>query len=300
MFRLVAWLFSAAFFFAGIAQPLLADERARSAVSSLAYATPAPPLPSEGPVRASPALIFSAPPRETIEEGNRIYQSIAAYLSQATGRRIVYQHPGNWGVYRTQMVKGAYDLVFDGPHFNSYRMEQLNHRILLKLPGTFQYAVILREDRHFISMTHMRGHTFCAAAPPNLGTLMLLRLFDNPTRQPVIVAADTWEQVYQGVVSGRCVGGVLPLAALRKYDPEGTKTRIVYNTTEVPNQALSAGPRVSTEDRANIIKALILPEAAGPTANLHAVWKTNGHFSIANHEQYAGLSEYLQNAWGFY
>ena len=244
-------------------------------------------------------LVFTAPPRETPEQGKEIYQPVADYLSKVIGKKIVYMHPGTWGVYRTEMLKGSYDLIFDGPHFNSYRMEKLNHNILVKIPERHEFAVIVRKEQKFSALSQMAGYTFCTHAPPNLGTLVLLSQFDNPARQPVIVNTKGWENIYDGVVSGKCVGGVLPVANLKKYDRSGV-TRMVFKTQAMPNQAFSAGPRISPEDQAKIATALTSPDAAGPTAKLRSAYRVGDSFALANNQEYRGLAEYLRNEWGYY
>lgn len=244
------------------------------------------------------ALIFSAPPRESVEESTRIYRPIAEYLSGVLGKQVVYQHPGSWGIYRSRMLAGDYDLVFDGPHFNSFRAEKLGHTVLVKADGTFELALIVRDNYHFVSVQRMAGHAFCTHAPPNLGTLVLLDLFDNPARQPAIVTRDSWETIYQGVVDGRCAGGVLPVAQLEKLG-RGGGTRVVYKTPPLPNQAFSAGPRLSPGDREKITDALLSPRDKNTLEGLRAAHKISG-FVPATNEQYRGLSAYLRNEWGFY
>ena len=168
---------------------------------------------------AADGLVFSAPPRETPAEGARLYQPLADYLSQALGRRVTYRHPGTWGVYRTEVLQGKYDLVFDDPHLTSYHAEKHGYHSIVRFSEHFQYAVVVRSDYVFKSVARLRGQTFCTFAPPNLGTLVLLSLFDNPARQPVLLSVNSWEQAYQGVVGGQCVGGVIPLPMARKLDP---------------------------------------------------------------------------------
>jgi ABC-type phosphate/phosphonate transport system substrate-binding protein len=274
-----------------------------SAIKKVAFApTPAVPAKASLPEHIADeqgALVFTAPPRETPEQGKEIYQPIAEYLSKVIGKKIVYQHPGTWGVYRTEMLKGSYDLIFDGPHFNSYRMEKLHHNILAKIPERHEFVVIVRKEQKFSALSQMAGYTFCTHAPPNLGTLVLLSQFDNPARQPVIINTKGWENIYDGVVSGKCTGGVLPLANLKKYDTAGL-TRMVFKTQPMPNQAFSAGPRVSAEDQARIAAALTSPEAEGPTAKLRSVYRVGESFVLAHNQEYRGLAEYLRNEWGYY
>lgn len=251
------------------------------------------------PAAASETLVFTAPPRETPEIGREIYQPIADHLSQVIGKKIIYRHPGTWGVYRTEMLKGGYDLVFDGPHFNSYRMEKLSHNILVKLPERHEFAVVVKKDQPFTAPTQMFGRTFCAHAPPNLGTLVLLSQFDNPSRQPVIVSTDGWDKIYQGVASGKCAGGVLPMANLKKFDKDG-QTKVIFKTAAMPNQALSAGPRIAVEDQAKIVGALLSPEGSVSTAKLRAAYKGGDNFAPATNSEYAGLANYLRSEWGYY
>jgi hypothetical protein len=254
--------------------------------------------------RAKPAdqlspLVFAAPPRETPDKGEEIYKPIAAYLSQALGRKVEYQHPGTWGVYRTEMLRGAYDIIFDGPHFNSYRAEKLNHNIVAKIPKRHEFVIIVRKDSKFASVKDLIGRTFCAHAPPNLGTLVLLDQFDNPARQPVILNTKGWNEIYSGVVSGQCVAGILPILNLQKSDSAG-HAKVLYKAKVLPNQAFSVGPRLNTAEQEKIARALVAPEAKEPTAKLRAAYKVGDAFSAANNEEYRGLSVFLRNEWGYY
>ncbi|HSD98004.1 MAG TPA: PhnD/SsuA/transferrin family substrate-binding protein [Sulfuricaulis sp.] len=308
-----ALIISLALLAVSIAPPLAAESSGAKNIPPLqAIATaikttfsPASPVPAknnlpERIVEEQETLVFTAPPRESPEDAQQIYQPVAAYLSQTIGKKVVFRHPGTWGVYRTQMLQGKYDIIFDGPHFNSYRMEKLNHNILVKIPERHEFVVIVRKDKaSFDTVQQMAGRTFCAHAPPNLATLVLLSKFENPSRQPVIVSTNGWEKIYDGVVSGKCVGGVLPALNLKKYDQTGL-TKIVFKTQPMPNQAFSAGPRVSLEDQAKIAQALASPDAAGPTEKLRAAFKVGNNFALASNQEYHGLAEYLRNEWGYY
>src|SRR3990170_9157300 len=286
--------------FAAFAQFAVADNsaspirQANAATVKKAAFQPSPGMSSAAPGAAADEFVFSAPPRETPEAGMDIYQPIAEHLSKALGKKVVYKHPGTWGVYRTKMLEGGYDIVFDGPHFNSYRAEKLQHNMLVKLPGDFAFVTIVKQDNGKISNPkQLAGRTVCAHAPPNLGTLTLLNQFDNPARQPVIISTDGWKNIYQGVVSGRCVAGVLPMGNLKKFDTEGM-TKVIYKEKALPDQAFSAGPRLSAEDQAKITRALTSPEANGPTEKLRKAYNTE-KFVQASNQEYAGLAEYLKN-----
>ncbi len=247
---------------------------------------------------SEPPLILTAAPRESVAEGEGIYGPLAAYLSTAIGRPVVYQHPGSWGEYRTAMVRGRYDLIFDGPHFNGYRAARLDHEVLVRLPEVYQFAIIGRQDLFFTSMQRLAGRTFCTLAPPNLGAQVLLDLYDNPARQPVLVPVENWRAVYDGVIAGRCTGGVLPLALLRSFDEQG-QSRVLFFSSEMPHQALSAGPRVSITERQRLRTALTAATADQPTRALRASQRSAG-FVPARNADYVEMARYLRNEWGFY
>jgi ABC-type phosphate/phosphonate transport system substrate-binding protein len=264
----------------------------------------APTADSPAPVTAASfsedALVFSAPPRETPAEGAAIYNPVAEYLSGIIGRKIVYKHPGTWGVYRSEMLKGSYDLVFDGPHFNAYRAEKLNHNILAKAPEVHEFAVIVKNDGKFSTLSQTAGRAFCAHAPPNLGTLVLLSQFDNPARQPVIASTEGWDKIYEGVASGRCTGGVLPIANLKKFDKDGRHMKVLHKSQPMQNQAFSAGPRITAEQQVKLTAALTAPSAAAHTEKLRAAYKVGPQFIATSNQEYAGLSQYLRSEWGYY
>lgn len=256
--------------------------------------------PRLGSPRDSGTLIFSAPPRETAAEGTATYGPIAEYLSQNLGKPVVYKHPDNWLTYQTEMQKGSYDIVFDGPHFTGWRINKMQHNPLVKFPGEHLFVVVVKkDDARVAEIKQLIGRPVCGMASPNLGTLTLLNQFDNPVRQPVVMNTNGWDNIYKGLISGRCVGAVLPMSNLQKYDKAGTYTRIVYRGLAMPNQAFSAGPRVSHKDQLKIKQALLAKQAEGATAQLRQVYAMENALVPATREEYVALGDMLKDVWGY-
>lgn len=246
-------------------------------------------------------FVLSAAPREEEAESNNLYAPVAEYLSKVLGKRVVYSYPGNWGVYQGLMQKNAYDLVFDGPHFNSWRAERSQHRVLLKVPGEHVFVVLVKKDNDKLrELKQLAGRTVCAHAPPNLGTLTILNEFDNPARQPLIVNIDGWHNIYNGLLADKCVSAVIPLAKLEQFEKEtGRQTRIVFRGATLPDNALSAGPRLSATEQDKITLALLSPEGQKATARLREKYGHGEQFVTTNNREFAGLSTYLKNEWGY-
>lgn len=247
-------------------------------------------------------LVFTAPPRESADRGEQIYGPIAAYLGKVTGKKIVYKYPGTWGLYRTEMLNGDYDIIFDGGHFADYRARKLGYHIVAKIPTLQQFVIIVRSDDKATKVDDLVGQTFCSPPPPNQGALRALFEFKDPARQPITVPITSkfWPSVYKGVVTGRCRGGVMVRAIFQKLNKDGA-AKPVYTSPTQPNQAFSISPRVSPEVRAKIAAALIAtsPEAASATAKLRERFKVGDHFVAANNAEYAGLGDLLRHEFGF-
>lgn len=248
----------------------------------------------------SGTLVFSAPPRESAAEGNATYGPIAEYLSQALGKPVVYKHSDNWLTYQTEMQKGSYDIVFDGPHFTGWRINRMQHNPLVKFPGEHTFVVIVKkDDARVADIKQLVGRPVCGMASPNLGTLTLLNQFDNPARQPVVISTNGWDNIYKGLISGHCVGAVLPISNLQKYDKAGAYTRVIYHGTAMPNQAFSAGPRVSPQDQIKIKQALLSRQADNATAQLRQVYAVDQALVPATREEYVALGGMLKDVWGY-
>lgn len=272
-----------------------------SAETQVATYVPAPATssPAASSMRGN-ALVLSAPPRDSAEQGEQIFAPIAEFLSNILGRPVVYRYSATWGGYQADMQRGAYDLVFDGPHFVSWRIQHAGHNALVKLPGDFVYtAVVRRDNTRAKPLKEMSGHTVCAHAPPNLGTLVLLNAFDNPLRQPVIVAHDGYQEIYDGLMKGSCEIAMLPLPYLEKLEHGDPRTRIIFRTAAMPQQALTAGPRVTAVEQQKITTALLATNAAPALVNFRKVYGVGSKLIPATNSEYANLAVYLRDQWGF-
>jgi ABC-type phosphate/phosphonate transport system substrate-binding protein len=246
-------------------------------------------------------LVLSAAPREESAEADAIFTPVAEYLSTVLGKKVVFKHAGNWGVYQGLMQKGAYDIVFDGPHFNSWRVDRAQHNVLVKVPGDHVFVVLVKKDNDKIrELKQLAGRSICAHAPPNLGTLTALNEFENPSRQPIIVNIDGWKNIYAGLMDNKCVAAVVPLKTLEQFEKNtGRQTKIVFRGATLPDNALSAGPRLSAQDQEKITRALLSPEGEKATAKLRDKYAAGKSFSAANNKEFAGLGTYLKNEWGY-
>lgn len=243
--------------------------------------------------------VFSSAPRDSALKEEEIYKPLVQLLSKATGQKFVFRHGDNFLVYPTEMRKGTYDLVFDGPHFVGWRMAKLGHVPLVKFPGNLVFVVIVKKDNARINtLKDLAGRTLCSLPSPNLANVSVTYEFDNPARQPLTLEVKSFGDAYKGVVSGKCMGGIMQAKLYQELDKEAKAGKVVFTSQPLPNQAFSAGPRLTPVMREKITQALLSPEGAVATQKLREVFKIQ-NLLPAKVDEYQGHGKFLRDVWGF-
>lgn len=194
-------------------------------------------------------LIFTSPPREKPADGAKQYGPVAQHLSQILQTKVVYKHPGNWLNYQREMRDGKYDIIFDGPHFASWRMAHIGHDMIAKLPGSLTFFLVRRKENTSINeLNDLIGKRICGISMPNLSTLSILSGYPNPVRQPVIVGVKGGMLgVAKSLEKDRCDAYVFrDKFFMKKLKPEVRNSlQIIYKSQPLPNQVISASQRVT-------------------------------------------------------
>lgn len=221
---------------------------------------------------ASAELILTAPPREKPDAGKKLYGPLADRLSVVLKEKVIYKHPGHWLAYQRDMRKDVYDIIFDGPHFISWRIKNRNHLPVAKLPGNLQFVMIGRADNDKINKADdLIGKKICGIPPPNLATLTAYAAYKYPARQPVIVPVRGGAKaVFKAFVKGRCEAAVFRNKFYeKKLKPEQRKnTKILYTSEKLTNQGITVSSRVSAKARRLIMNAVTKGNRVPATANI--------------------------------
>jgi len=217
-------------------------------------------------------LILSAPPREKADAGQKLYGPLAARLSELLGEKVTYERPKSWLAYQHDMRKDKYDIVFDGPHFISWRIKNRSHVPVVKLPGSLQFVVVSKKDDDKVkSLDDLVGRKICGIPPPNLGTLTVYAAYVHPARQPVIAPIrGGFPKVMKSFEDGKCQGAVFRTKFYEKKltDEQRAKTKILYTSPELPNQGISFSSRVKPSARKIVAEALTKGDHIPATKNI--------------------------------
>ena len=192
------------------------------------------------------------------------------------------------------------NLVFDGPHFTSWRVQYIQHDVLAKLPQLLIWRVITKSrDTHINSLDDLIGKKICAPKSPNFGMLTMMSHFTNPDKEPVHVITKGWKDGFNGVVEGKCVAAVIPKTNHKKFDPEFKKTRSVHTHLPYPNQSFTAGSGVTPNMKSKIAKSLLSEEGQNSLLKLRNRFTRGARLVSAENEEYEGISMVLKRADNF-
>jgi len=251
------------------------------------------------PAALAKDLILSAPPREPLEKAREIFQPIADHLTRTLGHPVVFRYSRNWLTYQSDMQKDLYDIVFDGPHFVSYRMTRHRHTPMVKLPGNLVFSLIAKKDNNRINKVEdVNGRLLCAPAPPNLAALTAQAQFTNPARQPIMVNTKGLPQAYDGLLKNKCVAASIPNKQIQKLDKENNAVKIIFTSQGVPNQAISVSPRFDPALHSKFVEAILSDAGKVATAKLLEAYPAK-EFVPATSKEYENHYLLLKDVWGF-
>lgn len=243
-------------------------------------------------------LVFSTPPQHSAARARELYGPLTEYLSRVTGRQIIYKYPRDWRAYQRGIQRGDYDLVFDNPHFASWRIANMEHQPLVRIAGHRAFVVLARKDSNQIGqLADLAGRSVCAPAVPDLGTLTLYSRFDNPARRPVLIESNDSLNSYQALIDRACDAAIIPLDIYEGVDAGGNSTRVLFKSAAMPTHTLTVGPRVAAHHRAGIARALLSREGQQVTKALCARFQAE-RLTSATKSEYAGLGTLVRNTWG--
>ncbi len=217
-------------------------------------------------------LIFTSPPREKPEAGQKLYGPIATHLTKLLGQKVVYEHPKNWLNYQREMRNDKYDIVFDGPHFISWRMAHVDHEVLVKLPGKLGFFLVSgKTDNEILSTKDLVAKKICGISPPNLSTLSIIAAYQNPVQQPVIKGIKGgMRAVEKAFLNGDCRAAVFRDAFYKKKLAESTRdnVKIIYRSKPLPNQGISVSKRLSDRQKNLIVQSFTFGDGIKASSGL--------------------------------
>jgi len=249
---------------------------------------------------ASADMIFTAAPRETPDEGQALYGPMVDALTEVLGEKVVYQHPGSWKDYQKKVKSGEFDIYFDGAHLAAWRMENQQTKPLVRLPGELSFVLVYRADNKAISTPDdLISRKVCTMPSPNLGTMMLYSMYQNPAQQPDFVVVDGGaKKLMAAMKEGQCEASIFRKRFFNKKLDAGTQSQfsVLQESAGITNQGFTISNRVNDEKVVIIQTYLTSPQGQLAAQKLLKRFSPGSEkFVAAYQEEYQGLNLMAQN-----
>lgn len=241
---------------------------------------------------------FATAPSHSKKITREIYTPVIKYLAQKTGKEIELVIPFSFLDYVNKMKTGTYDIIFDGPHFASWRIKNLSDIPIARLPGDIKIAIITTEQhKDYNNLDDLIGQRVCAIASPNLLTMSFLNHYKNPLRLPIIVPAKGFKGLVQCLKSGKGKAAVLRDKMWNKINKSGLKL-ISIPDDAYPDRTFTVSSRIDPSTQEKIRQALMAPEAGPHLAKLLSTFKKT-ELIAATVDEYNGIDQLLNQLWAF-
>ena len=248
-------------------------------------------------------ITFATAPTQSVDRTKELYGPLAEYLSKETGKDVKLVIPKNFLEYTNKMRKGEYDIIFDGPHFVSWRMENIRHTPIARLPGKLVFVAVVKDDGKIKKIDDLVARNVCAVNAPNLATLSVLDALPNPVRQPSIVSQRSFKEALNCLKQGKGIAAFLPIKFWKKFTKKGKTDglKVLYSTSKrpLPPRTFSITKEIDLVTRNKIAAALINSEGQPGAKPLLDRFKSK-QFVAVNKREYNGLSGLLISVWGFH
>lgn len=205
-------------------------------------------------------LILTAPPRETAAQGAKLYGPLANHLTTVLGKTVTYKHPVSWPRYQRDMRADKFDIVFDEPHFMSWRMWKHGHTQLVRLPGKLSFVIVVKsDDKGIKELLDLTYKNICALSPPDLSTLTMIAQFGDTEPANLKTISGGMTGVYNAFKKGECRAAILRDAFYKASltDEDRVSTKIILESEPVDNQGLTVSTRIDKKLHEKIVISLL-------------------------------------------
>jgi len=227
-------------------------------------------------------------PRDTKEKETARYAPIAAELSEYLGVKITYKFIEGWPVYTKEIQENVNDIVFDGPHYVSYRHEYKEHQIVARLAEPLSFLVVVKSDSKLHDLKGLAGRKTCLHAPPNLANTLLQKNY--PITPPVTILINGFDNAFKGVVDGSCEAAVVTRGIFKKLNKDN-QLKVIHEFPALPNQAITVNNKVPTDIVVKLYNYIVDGRCKSCSVILDT-FASKG-FTAVNDNDYRGLSNIL-------
>ena len=248
---------------------------------------------------AATELVLGIAPFQDEAETRKQFQPLCDYLTEVTHLPCRVGTRPNFITYWESIRQGKdFNLILDEAHFTDYRAQKMNYTVLVKIPDTVTYSLIVPRTTTLNDPARLAGRRIATLGIPSMGAAQLNSLFPKATKQPIPVEVDNAADGFALLRNTKVAAAILPTPLVREEIVRGAALRVLLSTVPLPHMAVSAAPEFSPDQRRTLRQALL-------NANQSVTGRTMlarigiARFDPANATVYRGQARILQDYWGY-
>jgi hypothetical protein len=244
-------------------------------------------------------LVLGIAPLQSEAEIREQFQPLCDYLAAIARLPCRVGTRPNFITYWETIRQGKdFNLILDEAHFTDYRAQKMNFTVLAKIPNTVTYSLIVPRAAKLYDPVRLAGRRIATLGIPSMGAAQLNGLFTRPSKQPILVEADSAATAFALLRDDKVEAAILPTQLVREEIVRGAPFRVLLSTAPLPHMGFSAAPAISPDLRQRLRQALLDAHKndAGRAMLAHIGIE---RFDPANATVYAGQSRVLKEYWGY-
>lgn len=250
------------------------------------------------------AFVFSASPKADVIQEETSYGPLIKYIEEVIGETVVYDRPEGWAEYSHKMRSGQYDIILDAPHFASWRIENIHHEPVARLPGELRYIMLVNKSSTRLNkIRDIVGEKICAPESPQLGTMTVYNLFANPVFMPQIhEITGGFKDVYNALRNGECRAAIVrDVDFIHLIPSEKDAVKLIAKSKQMPAHTITISKRLLAK-KMLLSKMLISARGAHAAEKVLSLYgkRANQMLVPVKKIDYRGLDHLLTDVvWGW-
>ena len=223
-----------------------------------------------GNAPAQETLTFGVVPQQSAQKLAAGWGPVCTYLSEKTGLNIRFATAPDIPEFERRLLDGRYDIAYMNPyHYTVFSIKPGYIAVAREKDKRIQGIVVVRKDAPYKDLTDLANMAVAFPSPAAFAASILPRAHCNNIGLPITPKyVKSHDSVYRNVARGFYAAGGGVMRTLQNTNPEVRNSlRILWKTDLFTPHAIAVHPRLSPNDRKQIVSALLRmtdDEDAGP------------------------------------
>ncbi|MGD8911008.1 MAG: phosphate/phosphite/phosphonate ABC transporter substrate-binding protein [Chromatiales bacterium] len=233
------------------------------------------------------SISFGIVPQQSASALVRAWNPLLRYLSEQTGRRVVFRTAPDIPTFEQRLAAGEYDIAYMNPYHYTVFSRQPGYRVFAKeMNRQIKGILVARKETELQTLDQLAGQTLAFPSPAAFAASVLPR--SHLTQQGIsfsVKYVSSHDSVYRAVAQGLYPAGGGVMRTFNRVAPEvREQLRILWTTPGYTSHAIAAHPRLAPQLVQTIAAALFRLDSSARDGGLLAPLNMQGFEAAEDHQ----------------